>query len=858
MFPRPGRLALLGLLLLPWFTVASTPTIPGRVAVEIREGISDKKTWDFPRPEPTVRYTEDAFGFVTVPRKFSPKGILVDRSNPLLLTATVMVQLPAGEYRILLRSRGAARLHLGEDLVLETEFLKNNASGHESVPEAPAVREEGIYALPIAHQEKLALRRLDGGRYTFLLEAFVGGTKLRPEVGTLCVCIARAGEPFRVLSPTVSIPFTEEGWTRYAEGSRGQHQERDELTRRQAGAREEVYWRQRHELARQETAKRGVVEVPRVGKATPTHNEIDRFVGQKLEKAGVQAAPLTDDLAFLRRVTLDIQGVVPTPEQLRAFRADQRPDRRRRLIDQLLADSRWADNWIGYWQDVLAENPGILKPTLNNTGPFRWWLHQAFRDNLPMDRFVTELVLMEGSRYYGAPGGFAVATENDAPMASKAHILAKAFLGLEMQCARCHDAPYHPYKQEQLFNLAALLSKGAQTLPQTSTVKFVDGGRKPRVTVSLRPGDKIAPAWPFADLAAEELPEGILREKNNPRERFAALLTSPHNERFAQVLVNRLWKRYLGWGIVEPVDDWHDAKPSHPELLAWLGRELITHDYDLKHVARLILNSHTYQRQVRPEGSLAVGSEERLFASPSRRRLSAEQLIDSLFLVAGKEFRSEELTVDPEGRRPLSEMLNLGTPKRAWEFTSLSNERDRPALALPMAQSIVDLLVAYGWRDSRQNPLTIRDETPTALQPLLLANGIVGSRITRLSEDSAFTALCLEEQPLPTLIERLCVRVLNRPPSAAEQELFLETLREGYETRRTAVTGTTMRKAPARATAVSWANHLSPEATKLKLELERTVREGDPPTPRLTAAWRERMEDVLWALINTPEFVFVP
>lgn len=858
MLVRPGHLALLGLLLLPIPTYAEASGDSGQVTVEIREGFADKKTWDFPRPEPSIRYTEKALGFVTVPRKFSNKGILVDRSNPLLLTATTTVQIPAGDYRILLRSRGAARLRLDKDLLLETEFLKNNSSGHESVPDVPAVREEGIYALPIAHQEKLTTRRLERGVYTFQLEAMVGGTKVRPEVGTICVCIARASEPFRVLSPTLMIPFTEEGWQRYAASSRRQHFERDEQSRKEASKGEDAYWQQRHELARQEIGKRALIAVPQVGSGMPIQNDIDRFLGQKLEKAGVQPAPLTDDLTFLRRVTLDVLGVVPTSEQVQTFLADKRPDRRSRLIDQLLTDGRWADNQVGYWQDVLAENPGILKPTLNNTGPFRWWLHQVFRDNLPMDRFVTELVLMEGSRYSGAPGGFAIATENDAPMASKAHILAKAFLGLEMQCARCHDAPYHPYKQEQLFNLAALLARGSQTLPQTSTVKFVEGGRKPRVTVSLRPGYKIAPAWPFSDLAAEELPASVLRDKKNPRERLAALLTAPHNERFAQVLVNRLWKRYFGWGIVEPVDDWHDAKPSHPDLLVWLGRELITHDYDLKHVARLIFHSHAYQREVRPEGSLSVGSEERLFASPSRRRLSAEQLVDSLFLVAGKEFHSEELTVDPEARRPLSEMLNLGTPKRAWEFTSLSNERDRPALALPVAQSIVDLLIAYGWRDSRQNPITIRDETATALQPLLLANGVVGSRIIRLSDDSAFTALCLEDQPLATLIERVCIRVLNRPPQDTERQLFHDVLHAGYETRKVAAPATIVKKGPDRAAAVSWGNHLSPEATRLKLELERAVRAGDPPTPRLNAGWRERMEDVLWALINTPEFVFVP
>ena len=108
---------------------------------------------------------------------------------------------------------------------------------------------------------------------------------------------------------------------------------------------------------------------------------------------------LTSDMAFLRRVTLDTVGVVPSLDEINAFLTDTRYDRRAVVIDRLLADSRWADHWVGYWQDVLAENPGILKPKLNNTGPFRWWIHESFLDNKPMDQFVTELVLMQGSKY---------------------------------------------------------------------------------------------------------------------------------------------------------------------------------------------------------------------------------------------------------------------------------------------------------------------------------------------------------------------------------------------------------------------------------------------------------------------------
>jgi hypothetical protein len=382
--------------------------------------------------------------------------------------------------------------------------------------------------------------------------------------------------------------------------------------------------------------------------------------------------------------------------------------------------------------------------------------------------------------------------------------------------------------------------------------------RRPLVQITLEPGSAVEPVWPFDDLAPAHVPEGMLRHPSDARERAAVILTSPRNARFAQVLVNRLWKRYLGWGLVEPVDDWLDPKPSHPELLDYLARELVTHDYDLKHVARLILNSHTYQRAVQADAGHLPEPAQRLFASPARRRLSAEQLVDSLFVAAGKELGSEELNFDVDGRRPISEFINLGQPRRAWQMTSLSNERDRPALALPVAQSIVDILTAYGWRDSRQNPITVREETATPLQPLVLAHGTVGSRIAQLSEDSALTDLALAEQPLPALVRAVFLQLLTRPPRADEVARFAELLEPGYATRRVGESRAVVARRPARAAAVSWSNHLSPEATRLKLEQERVARAGDPPTERLHSDWRERMEDMVWALVNSPEFVFVP
>jgi len=309
--------------------------------------------------------------------------------------------------------------------------------------------------------------------------------------------------------------------------------------------------------------------------------------------------PLTDDLAFLRRVTLDTVGVPPSPDEIAAFTADTSPDKRAKAIDRLLADPRAADHQMGYWQDVLAENPNILNPTLNNSGPFRWWIYESLIDRKPLDLMVTELLRLKGSSAAGGPAGFGIASQNDVPMAAKATIVTTAFLGVETKCARCHDAPAHTSKQEQVFALAALLETKAVKVPATSSVsmaKLREGGRKPLIEVTLEPGASVEPHWPFPEFSQESIADELAFDPKDPRDRLATLITAPQNERFAQVMANRIWARLMGRGLVEQPWDWERSKHSHPELLRWLGRELVRSGYDADHVRRLILNSHAYQR----------------------------------------------------------------------------------------------------------------------------------------------------------------------------------------------------------------------------------------------------------------------
>ncbi|MCB1228850.1 MAG: DUF1553 domain-containing protein [Verrucomicrobiae bacterium] len=571
--------------------------------------------------------------------------------------------------------------------------------------------------------------------------------------------------------------------------------------------------------------------------------------------------PLAGDLEFLRRVYLDTVGVPPSEAEIQTFLAADAKTRRVEVIDRLLDDSRWADRWMGYWQDILAENPNIINPTLNNTGPFRWWLYESLIDNKPADLMVTELLRMEGSERFGGPAGFGTASQNDVPMAAKGIIVSSALLGVEMKCARCHDAPSNVSKQEDLFQLAAMLKEKPIDVPTTSSVPMDrihgKGGRKPLIEVTLAPGSTVKPAWPFERYCDEEVAATLAEHPEDPRDKLAALITAPQNERFAQVIVNRIWQRLMGRGIVENLSDWEKAEPSHPELLQWLGRRFVESGYDMKAVARLVLNSHAYQRA----NDLEATTTSPLYIAPAPRRLSAEQIVDSLFSATGKPFHVEEVSLDLDSVRTLSNSITLGKPRRAWMLASTSNERDRPSLSLPRIQAVASVMETFGWRGARQDPVSIRDSESNVLQPAILANGTMGMWLTRLSDDHGLTALALENEPVDKLVDRLFLRLLTRHPSAEEKERYVRLLSKGYEQRiiPEADRETDTESGPrVPVKFVSWSNHLDGPANLLAQEKEAQSRAGDPPTNAIRPEWRQNFEDVLWAMLNAPEWVYTP
>jgi len=577
----------------------------------------------------------------------------------------------------------------------------------------------------------------------------------------------------------------------------------------------------------------------------------------------VKHPPLLNDEAFLRRLFLDTVGVIPTAEEVREFLNDDSPDKRTRWVDRLLADDRWADHWMAYWMDVLAENPTLLNGSLNTTGPFRWFIYDSFKDNKPIDRFVTELVLLKGSPYEGGSAGFGIAAENDAPFAAKGQILSSAFLGIELQCARCHDSPYHSTKQQDLYALAAMFQKKPVTVPASSRVPaafFENQGRESLIQVSLKPDEPVLPVWPFNELTRNldgETLSALMDHPADSREKLAALITAPQNQRFAEVIVNRVWRRLIGTGIVDSPDDWEGKAPSHPELLQWLAQEFITHGYDIQYLSRLILTSQIYQQEAL-RSPQPVSPEMQFFVGPTRRRMSAEQIVDSLYVAMGQVMSVEEMTFAPEGGRTSQSRLTLGVPDRAWKFVNLANERDRPSLSLPRARAIADIMEAFGWSGARQSPRTDREIDPNVLQPGVLQNSDAAVLLTRASVQSGLAEIAVNAASPKELTETLFLTILNRLPSEEERLALTPLLAEGFQQRLLPESEQRPVRFPDPLPVVTWSNHVQPEANSIAVEMERRAQAGIPPDPRLRPQWRETYEDVVWGIVNLSEFVWIP
>ena len=220
---------------------------------------------------------------------------------------------------------------------------------------------------------------------------------------------------------------------------------------------------------------------------------------------------------------------------------------------------------------------------------------------------------------------------------------------------------------------------------------------------------------------------------------------------------------------------------------------------------------------------------------------------------------SEELTLDVPGTNKAEVFQNFGRPTRAWHFNSLASDRDRPSLTLAHAETIVGVMRAFGWRPDRSEPLTDRESEANVLQPGLLANGVLGTWVTRLSPYSDLTRIAVEATSPAQLVDEIYLRFLGREPLPAERDSVRTLLAEGFGSRLVKSPGEYQKEVFVPAVReVSWSNHLSPEANVFAKEIERKAQLGPPVSEMLEPEWRKRMEDVVWAIVNSPEIQFTP
>ena len=410
-----------------------------------------------------------------------------------------------------------------------------------------------------------------------------------------------------------------------------------------------------------------VVEIP--GGKSNGLSEIDRFVYASWRTAGLSEATnppkLCDDATFCRRVYLDLIGVIPTVVELNRFLADRSPSKREKLIDQLLArDADYAAHWTPFWEDALASQSVLSQGGIPTRGNYREWIYDCLKQNRPYDLMVAELIDPTMPRRHGAVTEDLfgvkykieyVRNEDLTVTLQTAANIGQVFLGTSMKCASCHDHFDNPqWTQKRFVGFASLFAPADLELT--------------RCDVRL---GKTAPAhFPY------EIPGTMRTVPNDLNGRLhlaAQLLTDPLNSRFAETIVNRLWKRYLGLGLIEPADDFRsDNPPSHPELLAWLSYDFIEHGCDLKHTIRIILASRTYQHRydstLEDHFDPADRNQPRYFRSPSLRRLTAEQQIDSIRVaISGKLDVDQRCYLDA---RATALMRALGRPDSRNEIST--------------------------------------------------------------------------------------------------------------------------------------------------------------------------------------------
>ncbi len=480
-----------------------------------------------------------------------------------------------------------------------------------------------------------------------------------------------------------------------------------------------------------------IESAPEVEIATEPASFIDAEVFAKLRRIGIQPFPVSSDRAFVRRVFLDAIGVLPTPEEVESFVADGRPDKRIRLIDELLERDEYATHWLVKFEDWFRNSQYYSQGRTN--GSYKRWLHELIREDKPYDEAVREMLTAVGDTTVRPAGNFwhpAIDFMLKEFQRNKAvPTITRLFLGKRIECAECHNHPLENLTQDDFHGMAAFLAR--------TEVKHGYGQYR-RVWYDTRTGELEHPLTgkpvppKYLDGEIAEIAPGATR-----REALAEWVVSDQRLQLARATVNRVWYEYFGRGIVEPFDDFRSTNPpTHPELLDSLARHFADSGFRFKALHRLILSSKTYQLSAhtpdRPGGEDPL--EDLLFARYQPRKLPAEVLLDAIVQVTGV---AEEFRNYPEGTSPKELIASIG----ATHF-----------------------LTTFGV--PRRDVMEPRSQDPSLAQSLHLMNS--GTVVEKAASDQGRLALLIESGETDgRILQEMYLWAYARPPRAEEREKLL-------------------------------------------------------------------------------------
>ena len=477
---------------------------------------------------------------------------------------------------------------------------------------------------------------------------------------------------------------------------------------------------------------------------SPRNNFIDEHVLAKLKSLQLQPSPIAGDSEFLRRVYLDTIGTLPTEDEVRRFLADQHPDKRNRLIDDLLGRTEYVDYWTHKWSDLFLINGRRLRPKAVKV--YYEWLRAHVERNTPWDTLAREVVTAKGSSLENGATNFYALHQDPENMTEN---ICQAFLSLSISCAKCHNHPLEKWTNNQYYAMANMFSR-VKAKGWGGDGRSGDGARTLFVAEQ---GELVQPLTGKPQLPAPLDGSPVpFDAPGDRREHLADWLTSPENPYFARAISNRIWANFFGRGIVEPVDDLRLSNPaSNEDLLNGISQFLVEHDFDLKQLMREILRSATYQRTSKP---LPENRADRHFFSRYfPRRLSAEVLLDAI----------SQVTKVP------SDFTQIGYKGADVQKTEEYPKGTR-AIQLHDSAVVSEFLKTFGRNERDITCECERSNTPSMVQVLHISNGVtINERLQ--AEDSCVAGLLeasTEEFDAASVITSAYVQALSRHPTEEE------------------------------------------------------------------------------------------